>query len=227
MMLPRHIDVWQRKFRDIGYAITKLRGTESVEVNGTRKEKKVEVNLNIEKKDIKYVKELLSGKTNPVELDDIAYQIALFKTQDNRAHKVKIYNPDCEYKVNDLIYKEYPGKIPVGAKKNIEIDEGVVLIVVETRTRFGIDEVKLNYEGTSDFKKYIAYLERQKIELLLPHKQAKPPDKPDFLTQDSDPRQQQAPLEKRDFCILKRKLASALNKESDIAFISDKVLLNE
>ena len=76
----------------------------------------MEVNLNIEKKDIKFCKEFLSGKTNPVELDDIVYQIALFKTKDSRAHKVKIYNPGCEYKVNDLIYKEYPGKIPIGVK---------------------------------------------------------------------------------------------------------------
>lgn len=185
----------------------------------------MEINLNIEKKDIKFVKEYLTGKSNPVELDDIAYQLALFKTQDSRAHKVKIYNPDCEYKVNDLIYKEYPGKIPVGSKKYIEIDHGVVLKVIETRTRFGIEEIKLSYEGTSEFKKYISYLERQKIELLLPHKQQKPPEKPEFLPQESDPRQQQAPLVTRHFCVLKRKLAGMLNKEADIAFISDKVLL--
>lgn len=173
------------------------------------------------------MKELLNGKSDPIDLDEIAYRVALFKTQDNRAHKVKIYNPACEYKVNDLIYKEYPGKIPVGAKKNIEIDQGVVLKVVDTRTRFGIDEIKLSYEGTSEFKNYISYLERQKIELLLPHKQEKPPEKPEFLDTEIDPRQTQDPLENRDFCILKRKLAGVLNKENDIAFISDKVLLAE
>lgn len=187
----------------------------------------METNLNIEKKDIKYIKELLSGKSNPVELDEIAYHLALFKTQDSRAHKVKIYNPDCEYKVNDLIYKEYPGHIPVGAKKFIEIDHGVVLKVVEIKNRFGIDEVKLNYEGTSEFKKYIAYLDRQKIELLLPHKQQKPPEKPEFLSIEIDPRQQQAPLENRDFTTLKRKLSGILNKEHDIAFISSKILMTE
>lgn len=187
----------------------------------------MDVNLNIEKKEIKYMKELLDGKSDPVELDEIAYRVALFKTQDDRAHKVKIYNPDCEYKVNDLIYKEYPGKIPIGAKKHIEIDEGVVLKVVDVRTRFGIDEIKLSYEGTSEFKKYLAYLDRQKIELLLPHKQEKPPEKPEYLDIEVDPRQKQDPLENRDFCILKRKLAGVLNKENDIAFISDKVLLTQ
>lgn len=186
----------------------------------------MDVNLNIEKKDIKTIKEFLDGKTNPIHLDDIAYHIALFKTQDNRAHKVKMYNPDCEYKTGDLIYKEYPGKIPVGSKKYIEIDHGVVLRVEDVRTRFGIEEIHLSYDGTSDFKKYLSYLDRQKIELLLPHKQEKPPAKPEFLPTSIDPRQKQDPLEKRDFTILKRKLAGMLNKESDIAFISDKVLLN-
>lgn len=187
----------------------------------------METNLSIEKKEIKFIRDYLSGKTNPVELDEVAYQIALFKTQDNRAHKVKIYNPDCEYKVNDLIYKEYPGKIPIGSKKYIEIEEGIVLKVVEVKTRFGLEEVMLSYEGTSEFKKYLQYLERQKIELLLPHKQQKPPAKPEYLPVETDPRQQQDPLEKKDFLALKRKLAGALHREPDIAFISNKVLLTE
>ncbi len=186
----------------------------------------MEINLNIEKKDIKFSKEFLSGKTNPVELNDIAYRIALFKTEDTRAHKVKIYNPGCEYKADDLIYKEYPGKIPIGAKKYIEINHGVVLKVVDVRTRFGIDEIKLSYEGTSEFKKYISYLGRQKIELLLPHKQEKPPEKPEYLARGKDPRQKQDPLVEKDFIILKKKMAGVLNKESDIAFISNKVLLS-
>lgn len=192
----------------------------------TGKEKKLEVNLNIEKKDVKVVKEFLEGKTTPVTLEDIVHTVAMYKTQDNRAHKVKVYNPDCEYKVGDLIYKEYPGKIPVGAKKYIEIDHGVVLHVTGARTRFGIDEVQLNYDGTSEFKKYTAYLDRQKIELLLPHKQAKPPEKPEYISADIDPRRKNAPLERRDFNILKKKLAGVLNKESDIAFISCKALMS-
>lgn len=186
----------------------------------------MDVNLNIEKKDIKFIKEFLNGKTHPVELDDLVHQLALFKTTDSRSHKVKIYNPNCEYKVNDLIYKEYPGKIPIGAKKYIEIDHGVVLRVTSVRTRFEIDEIKLSYEGTSEFKKYINYLGRQKIELLLPNKQQKPPAKPDYLSQEKDPRQKQDPLEKRDFITLKKKLAGVLNKEPDIAFTSNKVLLS-
>ena len=120
----------------------------------SEKEKKVDINLNIEKKDISYVKEFLKGKVNPAELDEVVFEVALFKTQDKRKNKVKLYNPNCEYKVIDLIFKEYPGKIPIGSKKYIEMEKGVVLRVDEIRTRFDVNEIKLSYEGTSDFKKY-------------------------------------------------------------------------
>ena len=185
----------------------------------------MDVNLNIEEKELDYIKEYLTGKVNPVDLHDIANRLALFKTRDDRSHRVKIYNPNCEYKVGDLIYKEYPGNIPIGSKKFIEITEGVVLKVVGVRTRFGINEIQLKYEGTSDFKKYTSYLERQKIELLLPHKQAKPAEKAEYLAEDIDPRKQLDPLEKRDFSSLSRKLAGVLNKDPEIALISHKALL--
>lgn len=187
----------------------------------------MDVNLNIEEKEVAFVKDYLKGKVSPVDMHDVAYRVAMFKTRETRSHKVKIYNPNCEYKVGDLIYKEYPGKIPVGSKKYIEMDGGVVLNVVGIRTRFGINEIQLKYDGTSDFKKYTAYLERQKIELLLPHKQSRPCDKAEFLPETSDPRQQQAPLEKREFNALSRKLAGMLNKDHDMALISSKVLLKE
>jgi hypothetical protein len=187
----------------------------------------VDVNLNIEKGDIDFLKQQLHGKELPLELGDIAYQVALFKTREKRTDKVKIYNPDCEYEVGDLIYKEYPGKIPIGAKKHIEREKGVVLKVSEIRERFGLHEIKLTYQGTSEFKKYTDYLDRQKIELLLPHKQEDPCEEAEYLSREIDPRQDQAPLVERDFNILKRKLISALNKESDIALISSKVLLVE
>jgi len=187
----------------------------------------VDVNLNIEDKDIEYIKLYLKDKVNPIDLEEITYKLALYKTRETRSHKVKIYNPNCEYKEGDLIYKEYPGRIPIGGKKYIEMDRGVVLKVVGTRTRFEIDEIQLKYEGTSDFKKYTDYLDRQKIELLLPHKQAKPCEKPEYLPEEIDPRQKQAPLEKKDFGALKKKLVTAINKEHNIALMSRKILLSE
>lgn len=187
----------------------------------------MDINLNIEREDIDFLKSQLQGKVLPLELEDVAYQVALFKTREKRTDKVIIYNPNCEYKVGDLIYKEYPGKIPVGAKKYIEMEKGVVLRVAEARERFGLHEIKLCYEGTSEFKKYTDFLDRQKIELLLPHKQEQPCEDLEYLDQEIDPRQKQAPLVEKDFNVLKKKLISALNKEAEIALISNKVLLIE
>jgi len=153
--------------------------------------------------------------------------LALFKTQDKRKNKVKIYNPACEFNQGDLIYKKYSGKLPVGSKKFIEIEKGVVLMVVDIRTRFGLEEIKLSYEGTSEFIKYTQYLERQKIELLLPHKQGDDPEEAKYLTDKNDPRKKQDPLLEKDFNNLEKKLISSLNKESDFALVCDKILLKK
>lgn len=184
----------------------------------------MEVNLNIESKDIKFLKDFLKGVKSPVEIDELANQLALFKTESKMSDKVKIYDPKCDYKVNDLIYKEYHGRIPTGTKKHIELERGVVLRVVEVRSKFK-EEIKLKYEGTSDYKKYLDYLTRQKIELLLPHKMDKPCEKPEFLDPKLDPRKFYDPLLAKDYKNLRKKLIALLNKNADIAFAGNKAIL--
>lgn len=185
---------------------------------------KVEVNLSIDDKDIALIKDYLEGKLIPVKLYDLTQYIAFFKTQDNRKNKVKIYNPNCEYKIRDLIYKEYHGKLPIGSKKNIELNMGIVLKVTEIKENFGLNQIKLEYEGTSLFRKYTEYLYRQKIDLLLPHKQKKPYEKLTYLPEEDDPRNTQEPLIERDFNTLKKKLVIAMRREPDIDIINDRVL---
>ena len=184
----------------------------------------MEVNLNIESKDIKFLKDFLKGVKSPVEIDELTNQLALFKTEGKLSDKVKIYDPKCDYKVDDLIYKEYHGRIPIGTKKYFELERGVVLRVVEVRSKFK-DEIKLKYEGTSDYKKYLDYLTRQKIELLLPHRMEKPCEKPEFLDPELDPRKFYDPLLARDYNNLRKKLIALLNKNADIAFTGNKAIL--
>lgn len=186
----------------------------------------MEVNLNIENEDIKFLKDFLKGEKFPVEIDELTNQLALFKTESKMSDRVKVYNPKCEYKVDDLIYKEYHGKIPIGTKKYIELERGVVLKVVEVRSKF-INEIKLEYEGTSDYKKYLDYLTRQKIELLLPHKMDKPCEKPDYLDPELDPRKFYDPLLEKDYNNLRKKLIVLLNKNAEIAFAGNKSILVE
>jgi hypothetical protein len=190
-------------------------------------DKQLENSLDIGKEDIDFIKLYLKGKFQPLEFTDIVYQVALFKTQDNRKSRVKVYDPNCEYKVGDLIFKEYPGQLPIGNKKYTAVEQGVILKVEEVRSRSGWDEIRLSYDGTSEFRKYAEYLKKQKIELLLPHKGKNPCQETEYLTIDLDPRRTQSPLIERDFVILRKKLTTLLNKETAIAFISDKVMLKE
>lgn len=188
---------------------------------------KIETSLDIGPDDVEFIKNYLKGKTQPLDFADVVYQLALFKTRDDRKSRVKVYDPDCEYHAGDLIFKEYPGQLPVGNKKYVAVDQGVILKVEEARNRGGRDEIRLSYEGTSEFRKYTEYLVKQKIELLLPHKQAKPCRDPEYISIDIDPRQTQTPLIERNFAILRKKLTSALNKEAGIAFINGKLMLKE
>lgn len=187
----------------------------------------MQVNLNIENVDVTFIKKVLKDHLKPVEIEFLVNEVALFKTKAQRKTRVKVYSPDCEYKAGDLIYKEYTGKIPIGAKKYIDINDGVVLKVIDARVRYGLEEIKLSYEGTSVFKKYTDYLERQKIELLLPHKQSKPPAKAELLAEEEDPRQQLDPMMKRELNQLTKKVIAAINKDDAIVMVAGKVLLKE
>jgi hypothetical protein len=188
---------------------------------------KIETSLDIGADDLGFVRQYLKGKTQPLDFEDIVYQVALFKTREDRKSRVKVYDPDCEYRAGDLIFKEYPGQLPVGNKKYVAVDQGVILTVEEARNRGGRDEIRLSYDGTSDFRKYTEYLVRQKIELLLPHKQGNPCREADYISIEIDPRQTQTPLIERDFNILRKKLTTALNRETGIAFINGKAMLME
>ena len=185
----------------------------------------MEVNLDVQNEDLKFIKDFLRDKTSPVPFDDVLYQLALHKTEEDRQTKVKVYDPDCHYEVGDLIYKEYPGRLPIGVKKYIEIDQGVILRVEEVRCRSFGGEILLSYSDTSDFRKYTEYLKKQKIDLLLPHDQAEPPNKAKYLTRKMDPRKNQQPLIERDFSLLRKKLQSVLNRDPEIIALSNRVLL--
>ena len=56
---------------------------------------KIETSLDIGPDDVVFVRQYLKGKTQPVDFADIVYQVALFKTRDNRKSQVNVYDPDC------------------------------------------------------------------------------------------------------------------------------------
>ncbi len=181
--------------------------------------------LNIDEKDMKFINNFLSEKEIPVSLDVLINELAFFKIDLTKSGKVKIYNPNCEYKVGDYIYKEYSGSLPIGSKKYLEMNRGFVLRVEEVRNSKDLSQIKLSYEGTADFLKYIKYLERQKIELLLPHRTTRPFMKPEILPDEKDPRRNQAPMVSKELNKLKKKLIPFLQRSKEIAFNDERVLL--
>ncbi len=185
----------------------------------------MEINLDVQQEDLQFVKTYLQDKDVPAPFDDVLYQLALHKTEEERRAKVKKYDPECRYEVGDLIFKEYPGRLPVGVKKFIEINEGVILRVEEVRCRSFGGEILLSYSDTSEFRKYTEYLKKQKIDLLLPHDQADPPLEAEYITREMDPRKHQQPLIDRDFTLLRKKLQSVLNRDAEIIALSGRVLL--
>lgn len=185
----------------------------------------MKINFNIEKEDIEFLKSILKEEKNPVVLDTITSKLAFFKTRGEREKKIKIYDPEAEFKPGDLIYKTYTGKLPVSTKKNIDFNRGVILKITSIRERFGLHEIELSYEGTSEFRNYINYLTRQKIGLFLPHKQSTPPKEPRYLSPEDDPRTRQTPMIQKDLNTLKRKMMSALSRSKEILLNSGTVLL--
>ncbi len=187
----------------------------------------MDATLDISKEEVAFIKTFLQKKLEPVPFDELALQIALFKTRDQRKSVVKVYHPGCEFKAGDLVYKEYPGALPVASKKWIELDEGVILKVEEARVRGGMHEIRMSYDGTSQFRLYIEFLHKQKIELLLPHKMQKPPREQELLGDADDPRAALPPLVEREFNLLRRKLSSVLHRENELIVICSQVLLKE
>ena len=143
-------------------------------------DKTIDKNLEISNEDIEFLKTYIKGKFQPVDFDEIVYQVAMFKTQEKRKSKVKLYDPNCEYAAGDLLYKEYPGNLPVGSKKFIHTPLGVILRVEEARTRMGRNEIRLSYDGTSDFRKYTEYLKNRKSNSSFPTSRPRSLRKPNF-----------------------------------------------
>ncbi len=179
----------------------------------------------IEEQDLLFLKNYLQGQENPVKTTELARQLVMFKTESDRQKKIKIYNPECSYEIGDLIYKEYSGKLPVGNKKFIELEQGVVLKVVELRQGSGVSYIKLIYEGSAEFRKHIDYLTKQKIELLLPHKMGK--QEPEYLQPEDDPRREEIPVSEKDLSLIEKKLISAISHQKEFVVSSGYAFLKE
>lgn len=123
----------------------------------------------IEEKDIEWIKSLIREHGSPIPLEEIATQLARKKSALTQGKRVKIFNPEIDYEVGDLIYKYYDEDLKFSREKVEHFKGGVVLRVIGKEKRpEGFSILRVTYDGTGLFKQYIDFLERTSSHLLIP-----------------------------------------------------------
>jgi len=123
----------------------------------------------IDEKDVEWIKNLIKERRSPITLEEISTQLAKKKSALTQGKKVKIFNPELDYEVGDLIYKYYDEDLKFSREKVEHFKGGVVLRVIGKEKRpEGFSILRVTYDGTGLFKQYIDFLERTSSHLLIP-----------------------------------------------------------
>ncbi len=123
----------------------------------------------IDEMDIEWIKALIKEHRSPITLDEISTQLARKKSALTQGKKVKVFNPELDYDVGDLIYKYYDEDLKFSREKVEHFKGGVVLRVIGKEKRpEGFSILRVTYDGTGLFKQYIDFLERTSSHLLIP-----------------------------------------------------------
>ncbi len=123
----------------------------------------------IERNDIEWIKSLIREQGAPLSLEQIVSQLARKKSALTQGKKVKVFNPEIDYEIGDLIYKYYDEDLKFSRERVSHFKGGVVLKVVGKEKRpEGFSILRVTYEGTGLFKHYIDFLERTSSHLLIP-----------------------------------------------------------
>jgi len=125
--------------------------------------------ISIDEKDVEWIKNLIKEHRSPITLEEISTQLAKKKSALTQGKKVKIFNPELDYEVGDLIYKYYDEDLKFSREKVEHFKGGVVLRVIGKEKRpEGFSILRVTYDGTGLFKQYIDFLERTSSHLLIP-----------------------------------------------------------
>jgi len=125
--------------------------------------------ISIDESDIEWIKNLIRERGAPLTLEEISTQLARKKSALTEGKKVKIFNPELDYEVGDLIYKYYDEDLKFSREKVEHFKGGVVLRVIGKEKRpEGFSILRVTYDGTGLFKQYIDFLERTSSNLLIP-----------------------------------------------------------
>lgn len=175
--------------------------------------KEIEI-TQITPENLSFIEKELSHTKKPLSLQEMAKKLAYKKTSSQMQQEVKKYDPECQYEIGDLIYKEYDEPLMVSSK-GMESFKGAVVLQLIGKIDykdFNCEMLEVDYSGGGTFRKYIEYMKKTKTQVLLPSNlegKAKPPEK---IEKKEDPRLSALPMTDRDFKSLEKNLRAALSK---------------
>ncbi len=175
--------------------------------------KKIEA-TQITPENLDFIEKELSGTSKPLALQEMAKKLAYKKTSSQMQQEVKKYDPECEYEVGDLIYKEYDEPLMVSSK-GMEPYKGAVVLQVIRKIDykdFNCEMLEVDYSGGGTFRKYIEYMKKTKTQVLLPSNLEGKAKTPETIEKKEDPRLNALPMTDRDFRSLGKNLRVALSK---------------
>ncbi|MGQ9617690.1 MAG: hypothetical protein ACUVUG_01885 [Candidatus Aminicenantia bacterium] len=168
----------------------------------------------IEENDLKWIKSLVKQQGVPLSIEEIALQLARKKSALTEGKKVKVFNPEIDYEIGDLIYKYYDEDLKFSREKVIHFKGGVVLRAIGKEKRpEGFSILRVTYDGTGLFKHYIDFLERTSSSLLLPCGFSGKSEPVEYLEDEES--LMDAPLDKNYVKRLAKNIENALKKSNE------------
>jgi len=171
----------------------------------------------VTKEDLQFIKEIFTQDKKPVPYKDLARKLAFKKNSGQLKQKVKIYDPRCDFEIGDLIYKEYDELLLISSKGTEPFQGAIVLKVVNKikYESFQSEMLEVDYSGGGTFRKYIDYMKKTKIQVLLPSNQDNQCVSAKFLEKDKDPRLHELPMTEKELKMLEKHLVQKLSGSKD------------
>jgi hypothetical protein len=164
--------------------------------------------------DLSFLQEEMLQIDKALTLKELAQKVAFKKTSSQLKQDVKKYDPYSQYKVGDLIFKEYDEPLLVSSKGAEHFKGSVVLKVLNiiSMESFDCEMLEVGYSGGGIFRKHIEYMQKTKTQVLLPSNYDQKGVEPQTLKKEEDPRLDQVPMTDKDLMRLEKNLGKALSK---------------
>ena len=169
-------------------------------------------NLTITADDISFLEKELTESPKPHLLPELSRKIAFKKSARRLSLEVKKYDPNCQYEVGDLIYKEYNEPLIVSSKGAEHFSGSVVLKIVNKipYQSFNCEMLEVDYPGGGTFRKHLDFMKKTKTQVLLPSNLGGCGEPPLVIQKSDDPRQSELPIPEKDLKTLEKNLVASL-----------------